>query len=66
MNQVEFGKKCRPLNKKYFELFGEVPSPSDFNQPYEVYLAAMERAVSEQVKLERVLSAKTVPDRAKS
>lgn len=57
MNQVEFGKKCRPLNRKYFEIFGEVPSPSDYNRPYGIYLEALERAVREKVKLERILEA---------
>lgn len=66
MNQIEFGKRCRPLNKKYFEMFGEVPSPSDFNQPYEQYLAALEKAVTEQTRLERILSVKSIPSRAKS
>lgn len=66
MNQIEFGKKCRSLNKKYFEFFGETPSPSDFNQPYRVYLNALEKAVNERVKLERILAVKLVPKGMKS
>ena len=56
MNQIEFGKKCRELNKQYKELFGEIPSPSDYNQPYEKYIVAMEKAIADNVKLEKVLA----------
>ena len=51
MNQVEFGKKCRELNKKYHVMFGEVPSPSDYTASYEEYLAAMCKAVDEKKHL---------------
>lgn len=66
MNQIEFGKKCRELNKQYKELFGEIPSPSDYNQPYEKYIAAMEKAISEKVKLDKVLAKNTLITGSKS
>ncbi|NSE52916.1 hypothetical protein G4313_07750 [Coprococcus eutactus] len=58
MNQVEFGKKCRELNKKYHVMFGEVPSPSDYTASYEEYLAAMCKAVDEKKHLYDIIPLK--------
>ena len=58
MNQVEFGKKCRELNKKYREMFGNVQSPSDYSVSYEEYLDAMCKALDKKKQLYEIIPLK--------
>ena len=46
MNSIEFGKKCRPLNIQYRELFGYVPCRQDYKCSQEEYFSALQRSVS--------------------
>ena len=46
MNSIEFGKKCRPLNVQYKELFGYVPCRQDYKCSQEEYFSALQRSVS--------------------
>ena len=51
MNNIEFGKKCQPLNKKYYALFGYIPTPSDYVATREEYANALQSAVDSKVEI---------------
>jgi len=58
MNQIEFGKRCRELNKIYHSIFGTIPSSSDYMAPREKYLEALQKAIDEKIPLENILEKK--------
>ncbi len=62
MNYIELSMACRPLNAKYKELFGVVPTLSDYECTYEQYLNALTKAVFEQRPLEEYLKRAAPPD----
>lgn len=45
MNSIEFGKKCRPYNIKYRELFGYVPCKDDYIGSQEDFYNALIKAI---------------------
>lgn len=55
MNNIEFGKKCQPLNKKYFELFKYIPTPTDYMASREEYIIALQYAVDNKVEISTIL-----------
>ncbi len=55
MKQIEFAKKCQPLNKEYFKLFNYVPTPTDYVATREEFVEALEKCVSEKVEISTVL-----------
>lgn len=55
MNNIEFGKKCQPLNKKYYELFKYIPTPSNYIATREEYLVALQSAVDNEVEIYTIL-----------
>lgn len=55
MNNIEFGKKCQPLNKKYYELFKYIPTPSDYIATRDEYLVALQSAVDNEVEISTIL-----------
>ena len=55
MNNIEFGKKCQPLNKKYFEFFNYIPTPTDYVASREEYLVALQKAVDDKVEISTLL-----------
>lgn len=62
MDQIAFGKMCRPLNEQYKELFGVVPTPVDYACNRDEYLAALKSAVTEKRRLSEFLTAAPPPD----
>lgn len=55
MNHIEFAKKCQPLNKKYYELYGDIPIVIHYVATKEEYLIALQKAVNNKVKIETYL-----------
>lgn len=55
MNNIEFGKKCQPLNKKYYGLFKYIPTPSDYIATRDEYLVALQSAVDNEVEISTIL-----------
>ena len=55
MNNIEFGKKCQPLNKKYFEIFKYIPTPTDYIATREEYIVALQTAVDNKVEISTIL-----------
>lgn len=45
MNSIEFGKMCRPYNKKYREIFGGVPCKEDYACSQEEFLDALKKSI---------------------
>lgn len=62
MTQFEFGKACLPLNKKYKELFGIVPTPVDYICNRDQFLDALQKSVTEQKPLSEYLHTAPLPD----
>lgn len=51
MNSIEFGKKCRPYNVKYREIFGYVPCRDDYLCSQEEYFSALIQAIELEKEL---------------
>ncbi|MBQ8218584.1 MAG: hypothetical protein IJZ79_02440 [Bacilli bacterium] len=65
MNSIEFGKKCRPLNIQYRELFNVVPCRDDYKCSQKEYYDALVTAIEEKKELYHYLPVKvmTVTDK---
>lgn len=55
MTPADFEALCRPLNLKYRALFGAIPRPADYHGGQDIYLAALRRAVEEEMPLDAYL-----------
>ena len=55
MNSIEFGKKCKPYNKKYKEIFGYVPSRGDYRCGQEEYFQALLKAIETKTELSNLI-----------
>ncbi len=66
MNSVEFGKKCRPYLKEYYNLFGVAPSPSDYVCTNEQFLGALIKAVTNKQSITELLENVEYPKDAKN
>ena len=45
MHSIEFGKKCRPYNKQYKEIFGYIPCREDYRCNQDEYFNALLKAI---------------------
>lgn len=61
MDSIKFGKKCRPYNIQYCELFGYVPCRQDYSCTQDEYFAALLKAIETKVELKELLPLKTRP-----
>lgn len=55
MNSVEFGKKCRPYNIKYKNIFGYVPCRSDYTCSQDEYFNALLKAIETKCELSTIV-----------
>ncbi len=55
MDSIEFGRKCRPYNRSYREIFGYTPAPSDYACTNDEYLEAIIKAVEEKKEIKNYL-----------
>ena len=51
MKSIEFGKKCRPYNKQYRDIFGYVPCRDDYSCSQDEYFAALLKAIETKCEL---------------
>lgn len=58
MNSVEFGKKCRPYNIKYKNIFGYVPYRSDYTCSQDEYFNALLKAIETKCELSTIIPKK--------
>lgn len=57
MDMYEFGKVCKPLNKRYKELFGYIPNQMDYPCTREEFVEALTLAIQEQKEIFHFLPA---------
>ncbi len=60
MKSIEFGKKCRPYNIQYRDIFGYVPCRDDYKCSQEEYFAALIKAIKTKCELSTILEKKKV------
>lgn len=51
MDSIEFGKKCRPYNILYRNIFGYVPCRGDYSCSQEEYFQALTKAIETHTEL---------------
>lgn len=56
MNEIEFNKSIRNLNKLYRALFGSIPCIQNFSCSRESYINALRKSVEDKVRIETLLS----------
>lgn len=60
MNSIEFGKKCRPYNIQYKEIFGYIPSPSDYKCSQEEFFNTLIKAIETRTELSTFVAKKNI------
>ena len=60
MTSIEFGKKCRPFNLQYREIFGYVPCRGDYSCDQEEYFSALQKAIETKQELSVFLPKKNI------
>lgn len=60
MKSAEFNRKCRPQNIAYRELFGYIPTPTDYACTNKEFLEAITRAVTEKREIKEYLQKRAV------
>lgn len=58
MNSIEFGKKCRPYNIRYRDIFGYVPCREDYNCSQDEYFSALLKAIETKCELSTIVTKK--------
>lgn len=61
MDDQEFYQAIRPLNKKYYELFGGIPSIHDYSCSRVEFIQALENAISQKKRIDCYLIKYTPP-----
>ena len=56
MNSIEFGKKCRPYNIQYRDLFGYVPCCEEYRCNQDEYFQALVTAIETKTELSEILT----------
>ena len=62
MNSFEFGMTCKPFNIAYRELFNEIPVYDNYACTQEEYLEALEKAIADEVRIDKLLIKRSIPD----
>lgn len=60
MNSIEFGKKCRPYNVQYRDIFGYVPCPDDYKCSQEEYFDALLKAIETKEDISALIPKKVI------
>ena len=60
MKSIEFGKKCRPYNIQYRDIFGYVTCRDDYKCSQEEYFSALIKAIETKSELSTLLEKKKV------
>ena len=59
MDSIEFGKKCRPYNIQYRDLFGYVPCREDYSCSQEEFFEALLKSIETKKDINMYLIKKT-------
>jgi len=65
MNEIQFNKSIRELNKKYCALFNTIPCIQDYSCSREEYVNALTKAIDEKKEIGEFLKATKQPDDSK-
>ena len=60
MNSIEFGKKCRPYNVQYRDIFDYVPCPDDYKCSQEEYFDALLKAIETKEDISTLIPKKVI------
>lgn len=60
MNSIEFGKKCRPYNVQYRDIFGYVPCSDDYKCSQEEYFDALLKAIETKEDISTLIPKKVI------
>lgn len=60
MNSIEFGKKCRPYNIQYRDIFGYIPCREDYKCTQEEYFNALIKAIETKTEISTFVSKKNI------
>ena len=60
MDPIEFGKKCRPYNGKYKEIFGYVPCRGDYRCNQDDYFAALVKSIETKQEISAFVPKKDI------
>lgn len=60
MNSIEFGKKCRPYNIQYRDIFGYIPCREDYKCTQEEYFDALIKAIETKTEISTFVSKKSI------
>ena len=60
MNSIEFGKKCRPYNIQYREIFGYVPCPDNYKCGQDEYFEALLKAIEEKKDISEIVPKRVI------
>ncbi len=66
MTSVEFGKKCRELNRKYREIFNEVPCWDDYVCTQEEFINALNKSILTKSEISSYISKRPERDYSSS
>ena len=58
MNSVKFGKKCRPYNLQYKDIFGYVPCRNDYRYNQDEYFNALLKSIETNRELDSFIQKK--------
>ena len=56
MTSIEFGKKCRPYNIQYRDMFGYVPCKDDYVCSQEEYFEALIQSIELKCEIDTLLT----------
>ena len=60
MTSIEFGKKCRPYNIKYREIFGYVPCKDDYICNQDEFFEALIKSIETEKELSNFIPKRTM------
>lgn len=60
MKSIEFGKKCRPYNIQYRDIFGYVPCRDDYACSQEEYFDALLKAIKTKQNISNFIQKKVL------
>ena len=66
MNEIQFNKSIRDLNKRYFEIFNTIPKIQDYSCSREEYVEALTKSVEERKEIETFLKYIKLPKDGKT
>jgi hypothetical protein len=62
MKSIEFGKKCRPYNIQYRDIFGCVPCREDYICSQDEYFDALKKSITSKTELSKLLKRRHTPN----